>query len=177
MSFLGSSPTVGRPTRRMDESCLSESSGISEKPIFFDFIPFSFFPARAPRADDPRGFFIVFFSLKCTRSVGLCSNGFWPTANGARQIQSAPSLHRPSRPDQGTLWRPLRMTRRFSPVAPGLPWIPIKHRLCIYNIQPRHKHWPANFLSRRTPFPGLFPTFLKHSCDRLRSTTPWLLKG
>jgi hypothetical protein len=45
MSFLGSSPTVGRPTRRIDESCLSESSEISEKLIFFDFIPFSFLPA------------------------------------------------------------------------------------------------------------------------------------
>jgi hypothetical protein len=43
----------------MDESCLSDSSGISEKLIFFDFVPFSLFPACLPRADDPRNFFIV----------------------------------------------------------------------------------------------------------------------
>src|SRR5215831_15991752 len=66
MSFLGSSPTVGRPTRRMEESCLSESSGISEKLVFFDFIPFSLFAARASRADDPRDFFIV-ISPYCIR--------------------------------------------------------------------------------------------------------------
>jgi hypothetical protein len=44
----------------MDESCLSDSSGMSEKSIFFDFILFSFFATRPPRADDPRLFFIVF---------------------------------------------------------------------------------------------------------------------
>jgi hypothetical protein len=44
----------------MDYSCRSVNSGISEKSIFFDFIPLSFFTARAPRADDPRRFFIVF---------------------------------------------------------------------------------------------------------------------
>jgi len=33
LSFLGSSPTVGRPTRRMDDSCRSYNSGISEKSI------------------------------------------------------------------------------------------------------------------------------------------------
>jgi hypothetical protein len=43
----------------MEESCSAESSGISEKLIFFGFILFSFFPARAPRTDDPRDFFIV----------------------------------------------------------------------------------------------------------------------
>jgi hypothetical protein len=59
MSFLGSSPIVGLPTRRMDDSCRSVNSGISEKSIFFDFIPLSLFTARAPRADDPRRFFMV----------------------------------------------------------------------------------------------------------------------
>jgi hypothetical protein len=59
MSFLGSSPTVGLPTRRIRESCLSESSGISEKSIFFDLVFFSFFPARAARADNSRDLFIV----------------------------------------------------------------------------------------------------------------------
>jgi hypothetical protein len=43
----------------MDESWLSESSGISEKLILFDFIPVSFFPARLSGADDPRRFFIT----------------------------------------------------------------------------------------------------------------------
>src|SRR5258706_6722442 len=60
ISFLGSSPRVGRPTRRMRESCLSERSGISEKSILFDFVDFSFFPARPPRADNPRDLFIAF---------------------------------------------------------------------------------------------------------------------
>jgi hypothetical protein len=51
---------VGLPTRRMDDSCRWDNSGISEKSIFFDFIPLTFFTARAPRADDARRFFIVF---------------------------------------------------------------------------------------------------------------------
>jgi len=42
MSFLGSSPTVGVPTRRIRESCLPESSGISEKLIFFELRTFFF---------------------------------------------------------------------------------------------------------------------------------------
>jgi hypothetical protein len=42
--------TLGRPTRRMDESCLSKSSEISEKLFFLDFIPLSFFTARSARA-------------------------------------------------------------------------------------------------------------------------------
>ncbi len=59
MSFLGSSPTVGRPTRLIRESCLSESSGISEKSIFFDFIFFYFSFRLARRADNPRDFIIL----------------------------------------------------------------------------------------------------------------------
>jgi hypothetical protein len=49
----------GRPTRRIRESCLSESSGISEKLIFFDSVFFYFFPAGPLRADDPCDFFIA----------------------------------------------------------------------------------------------------------------------
>src|SRR5215831_8159288 len=68
MSLLGSSPTVGRPTRRIRESCLSDSSGISEKSIFFDFVFFSFFPARATCADNTRDFFIfIVSSPDCVR--------------------------------------------------------------------------------------------------------------
>jgi hypothetical protein len=59
ISFLGSSPIVGLPTRRMDDTCGSDNSVISEK-LIFDFIPLSFLTARAPRADEPRGFFIIF---------------------------------------------------------------------------------------------------------------------
>jgi hypothetical protein len=49
MSFLGSSPAVARPSRRLCESDLSESAGIAEKLMVFDFI-FSFFSTRSPRA-------------------------------------------------------------------------------------------------------------------------------
>jgi hypothetical protein len=34
---------VGLPTRRMDDSCRWDNSGISEKSIFFDFISLTFF--------------------------------------------------------------------------------------------------------------------------------------
>jgi len=50
---------VGRPTRRMRESWLSDSSAMSEKLIFFRFIELSLFPARSPGTDDPGDFLIV----------------------------------------------------------------------------------------------------------------------
>jgi hypothetical protein len=58
ISFLGSSPTVGRRTRRVCASCLSDSSWIAAKSILFDFIFLSFFPAGSARADDPRDSFL-----------------------------------------------------------------------------------------------------------------------
>ena len=71
---LHHSSLVGRPTRRMRDSCLWESTGISEKSIFFDFIPFSFFPARPPCADDLRDFFTIHplpKRIEITYPVGL----------------------------------------------------------------------------------------------------------
>src|SRR5437773_11433127 len=59
MSFLGSSPTVGLPTRPIRESFFSESYGMSEKSIFFCLVTFPFLPTRSPRADDPRDFFMA----------------------------------------------------------------------------------------------------------------------
>jgi len=59
ISFLGPSPKVGLPTRRIRESCFSESSGMSEKSIFLGLVSFLLFPACPPRADDSRDLFIA----------------------------------------------------------------------------------------------------------------------
>src|SRR5262249_27016397 len=144
MSFLGSSPTVGRPTRRMEESCLSESSGISEKLIFFDFIPFSLFAARASRADDPRDFFIVISPYYIRDNKDSARTTFC-------QAQSARFTFRALH--VFTIQSVLIKKRRGSfferypvlePVALRFSGIPVEHLLCIYNMRPIHKNVSDN---------------------------------
>ena len=58
MSFRGPSPKGGRPTRRIDESCLLESSGISEKSIFLLLVLSFLLATRASSTNDSRDLFI-----------------------------------------------------------------------------------------------------------------------
>src|SRR5258706_4775828 len=112
ISFLGSSPRVGRPTRRMRESCLSERSGISEKSIFFDFVDFSFFPARPPRADNPRDLFIAFAPCRVSyneHSPQTAQGHAQAARLGERVLQNP---RRPDHRDREKPWPLLRTRRR-----------------------------------------------------------------
>jgi hypothetical protein len=132
---------------------------MSEKSIFFDFIPFSFFPARSPRADDPRDLFTIsspyreqttekdsYASLRSIASLQRTEKSTPPLVGFSARLaselfeQSASRLIETEILDQETPWRLLRMTRR---AFAGCSWPfedPIEHQLCIYNIQALHKN-------------------------------------
>src|SRR5262245_56099997 len=112
ISFLGSSPTVGLPSRRIRESCFSESSGISEKSIFLRFVVFPFLPARSPRADDTRDLFIVSSPFRICYDQHSASAAFRQTQSAQLTPVNVPGLHHPSRPRQEKPWRLLQKRLR-----------------------------------------------------------------
>ena len=77
ISWRGSSPSGGRPTRRMDFSCSADESGMSEKSSFRR-VRRTFAAAGTPRADDPDRFRIATspegYTRPWARSAGRSPN-------------------------------------------------------------------------------------------------------